>query len=349
MTNWMLYGAYGYSGKLIVAEAIKRGHKPIIAGRDAQKLAQLASETGLESRAFSLDDTDAIHTALADVDIMLHAAGPFIHTSNPMIRACLHTNTHYLDITGEVPVFENTFTYDERAKDAGIVLISGVGFDVVPTDCMARFIAEKIPDAHTLEIAFAAISKASAGTTKSAVELIDMGGFVRRDGVLTSHALGDGARQVRFNDKARDVMPITWGDLSTAFRTTEIPNITTYMAFPKPVITMSRWFGGIFKVVMSSRMVKNAALWLVDKTVDGPDDASRVRGSSHVWVCAKNDSRRVEAWLETSEGYTFTAGASVRVVEKLAEMSLTGATTPALAFGADFVLEIPGSERFEQL
>ncbi|MEQ8676456.1 MAG: saccharopine dehydrogenase NADP-binding domain-containing protein [Aggregatilineales bacterium] len=355
MANWMIYGAYGYTGILVIEEAIKRGHRPMLAGRSEAKLQPLATRYDLPYRAFALNDSDAIAAELHDIDILYHAAGPFIYTSDPMIRACLQSKTHYVDITGEIPVFENTFSYDQQAHEAGIALISGVGFDVIPTDCMARYIADKTPNATHLDIAIAAISKTSAGTAKSGIELADGGGQVRRDGELQPFPFGQGARKIRFNDRERRVMPIPWGDLATAYRTTGIPNITTYMAFPAALIALSRLTGGMIPYVMSSRTVKNGLLWMVDKVVKGPDENARKSAKSFVWVRATDDAGNInEAWLETLEGYDFTAVAGVRVIEAMlqgieSQTPIIGATTPALAFGADFVLDLPKTQRFDHL
>ncbi|KAB2863717.1 MAG: NAD(P)H-binding protein, partial [Anaerolineae bacterium] len=134
--RWILYGAYGYTGELVAEEALKRGHTPILAGRSAEKLIPLAERLGLEYRVFSLDDTPALKNALADVDLVFHAAGPFIYTASPMLDACIETGTHYVDITGEILVFRKTFKRDEAARQKNIALISGVGFDIIPTDCL---------------------------------------------------------------------------------------------------------------------------------------------------------------------------------------------------------------------
>ncbi|MEO1644032.1 MAG: NAD(P)H-binding protein, partial [Chloroflexota bacterium] len=109
---WMIYGATGYTGQLVVAEAVARGHRPLLAGRNPEKLATLADTYDLDFVAFQLNDPTVIAEAIADMDVVYHAAGPFVYTSEPMIRACLATHTHYLDITGEIDVFEQTFRYD---------------------------------------------------------------------------------------------------------------------------------------------------------------------------------------------------------------------------------------------
>ncbi|HIA00650.1 MAG TPA: NAD-dependent epimerase/dehydratase family protein, partial [Myxococcales bacterium] len=167
-TSWMIYGAYGYTGELIARHAVEQGERPILAGRNAERISALATELGLESVAFSLDDTDALNAEVAKVDAVVHAAGPFSHTSKPMVKACLAGGTHYLDITGEIVVFNATFKAHQKAVDAGVVLLPGVGFDVIPTDCMAAILKQELPDATELDLAFAGLGGVSQGMLRTA-------------------------------------------------------------------------------------------------------------------------------------------------------------------------------------
>jgi saccharopine dehydrogenase (NAD+, L-lysine-forming) len=146
--TWMIYGANGYTGELIAREAISRGHKPVLAGRHAPALHRLTAELTLERRVFNLEDTNAMIRALEGIDAVVHAAGPFVHTSRPMVDACLRTRTHYLDITGEIAVFEAIMARNGEARNTGVALIPGVGFDVVPSDCLAAMLATRMPDAN---------------------------------------------------------------------------------------------------------------------------------------------------------------------------------------------------------
>ncbi len=348
--RWLLYGASGYTGRLIAEEAVRRGHRPVLAGRSHEKLEPLASALGLEVRTASLDDARSLAAALEGLPLVLHAAGPFIHTSEPMIQACLAAGAHYLDITGEVPVFENTFRHDEEAKARHVTLMSGVGFDVVPSDCLARYVAEKVPGASELDIAIAAISQASAGTTKSALLQLHEGGKVRRGGVLQTYPMGEGARRQRFLDKERTVLPVPWGDLATAWRTTGIPDITTYMAFPTSQARAMRWGFPVMRRALKVETLRDMMLKMVESRVKGPDEQLRRSGRSQLWAQARaSDGRHAQAWLEVAEGYHFTALAAVRAIEALPVKPLPGAWTPAGAFGADFVLGIEGSRREDTL
>ncbi len=348
--RWLLYGAYGFTGELIAEEAVRRGHRPTLAGRSRSKLEPLAKRLRLPMVAVELDDPAALRNAIDGHALVLHAAGPFVHTALPMLRACLEVGAHYLDITGEIPVFEQTFAHDRQARERDLALISGVGFDVVPTDCMARYVGERVKDARALELAFDAVGSPSAGTTLSALEGLPRGGLVRRGGMLVPWPLGRGVRTVRFIGGERTVVPIPWGDLVTAFHTTGIPDITTYMAMPPKKAAALRVVGPGLQLALRSRRVRQALSALVRRRVSGPDPEQRRRGRSRVWARAENEQGEfAEAWLETLEGYDFTAKSGVRAVEKTLEVRPRGATTPARAFGADFVLEIEGTRRLDAL
>ncbi|HET9451248.1 MAG TPA: saccharopine dehydrogenase NADP-binding domain-containing protein, partial [Aggregicoccus sp.] len=211
--RWMLYGAAGYTGTLLAEEAVLRGHRPVLAGRRRERLLPLSERLGLEAVGVPLDDAAALRGAVEGCALVLHAAGPFVRTSRPMLRACLDAGAHYLDITGELPVFENTFRHHGEALERAVTLMSGVGFDVVPTDCLALHVAERVPGARELELAFAAIDHPSAGTLKTTLESLPAGGRVRRNGVLRAWPMGQGMKRVRFSDRTRTVVAVPWADL----------------------------------------------------------------------------------------------------------------------------------------
>src|SRR6185503_5007209 len=150
------------------------------------KVAQLAQSLGLEHRAFGLESPAEVAAGLEGMGLVLHCAGPFSATAAPMMDGCLATKVHYLDIPGEIDVLELAQTLTVRAKQAGVVLCPGVGFDVIPTDCVATALKEALPDATHLSLGFETRSGFSPGTAKTAVEGLPQGGRVRRDGKIVS-------------------------------------------------------------------------------------------------------------------------------------------------------------------
>ncbi len=336
---------------------MRRGHRPLLAGRSADKVRPIAERHGLDYVAFDLSDASALLKALEKVELVFHAAGPFIDTSDTMVRACLATNTSYIDVTGEVPVFANTYGYHEAAQKKRVLLLSGAGFDVVPTDCLANHVAAQVPGATRLEIAISGMASLSPGTMKSMFDGALNGGLVRRGGKLVPMPMGKATRKVRFVDRERRVLAIPWGDLESAYRSTGIRNITTYMTFPKSLIKASAatWpltavATPLLRGVLGRPRIKQAIQRSLESRAAGPDEQTRRSGRSQVWARASDgESRSAEGWLETVEGYAFTAVSGVRCVEKTLAERPAGALTPAQAFGKDFVLELDGTRRFDTL
>lgn len=356
-SGFMIYGAYGYTGELIARQAVARGHRPLLAGRRREKLEALARELDLPSVSLSLDDADALREALARVDVVCHAAGPFVHTSAPMVEACLAAQTSYIDITGEIAALRSVFARHAEAERRGITLLPGAGFDVVPSDCLARYVADALPGATDLEIAFAVLGRPSAGTAKASLEGASRGNFVRRAGELTAIAWGEGVHSVRFSDRSRAVLPIPWGDLETAYRSTRIPNITTCMAVPETAARLLSLAHPVTRRVMPALMatlnaprLRGVVLGAIERYVDNPDAVARGAGRAYLWARASvGDGHAREAWLDTVDGYALTAESVVLALERVARDRPLGALTPAQAFGPDFVLEIGGSVRHDQI
>ena len=345
---WILYGANGYTGELVARLAASRGHRPILAGRRADAVCALAEEMGLERRLFSLDDSGRLDEGLEGMDLVLHCAGPFSRTSRPMVDACLRTGTHYLDVTGAVAVFEALATRDGEARAAGVALLPGCGFDVVPTDCLAAHLARRLPTARRLAVGFDALGRISRGTALTAIEGLGRNGLVRRGGVLTPVPVAWKTRTIDFGRGPRRAMTIPWGDVSTAWHSTRIPDIEAYWAAPawlRAFARSTRWMGGLFATGPVQRLLQARA-----RARSGPSEEERRRGRAFVWAEAEDDAGgHVTSRLVTPEGYAFTALSALTVVEHvLAGHGRPGFRTPSLAFGPDFVLGIAGVTRTDE-
>ena len=230
--NFLIYGANGYTGELVLRYAVERGLKPLIAGRNASKIEALALNFDVDFRVFSLSETAKLDAALSEVDFVIHCAGPFSLTSEPMVEACLRMGKHYTDITGEISVFEAMAARDEEAKKAGIMLMPGVGFDVVPSDCLARHLKNRLPSATALTLAFYGMGKISHGTQATMTMNAGQGGAIRRNGEITRVPAAWKTREIDFGEVKKTGVTIPWGDISTAFYSTGIPNIEVYAVVP---------------------------------------------------------------------------------------------------------------------
>lgn len=334
---FLLYGANGYTGRIIAELARERGLLPILAGRAADKVRPLAERLGLPWRAFGVERPD-----LRDVKLVLLCAGPFSATSRPMVDACLRAGAHYLDITGEFQVFEAVLERDAEARERGVVLLPGVGFDVVPSDCLAALLKERLPSATRLELAFAALGRASPGTLKTTLESLPRGGVVRRGGKLVPVPAAYEVREIPFADKTRSAMSVPWGDVATAFRSTGIPDITVFMAANPAVIRAAR-LGSVAAPLLGFPPLQRFLKSRIERTVRGPDAAERAAGASQLWGRASDADRSVEMTLSAPEGYALTADAAVECVERvLGGTPKPGAWTPSLAFGSGFAGSLPG-------
>jgi len=339
----LLYGANGYTGRLILEAALRTGIETTIAGRRAEALEPLAKAHGVDMRVFPLEDPARIAEEISPFGVLLLAAGPFSATSARSFEACVRARTSYLDITGEIDVFEALFARDADARAAGIAVLPGVGFDVVPTDCLAAQLAAALPGATRLELAFRG-GKVSVGTTKTMIEGIPKGGRARVNGALVKVPLAWKTLTVPFPDKPRTAVTIPWGDVATAYRSTGIPNVETYLTMsPAGIASLrrARLFAPLAGLAPVQAFLKARAA----RTVRGPDEGERKKDRSVVWGrVTASDGRSLEGLLETLEGYTLTAETSVRAARHvLAGDVARGVLTPSLAFGPRFVEEVPGT------
>ena len=347
MSNFLIYGSYGYTGQLIVDEALKNGLRPILAGRNEKLLRTQAQIHNLDCRAFALNETEKLDSALLEVDAVLHCAGPFVHTYGQMAEACLRTQRHYVDISGEIPGFEVLAAMDKLAKEADIMLLPGGGFDVVPSDCLAAHLKQRLPAATHLRLFVRGIGAGvSRGTAKSAVENMHRQGMIRRDKRLVQVPPAWNVREQDFGRGYTKVVSVGWGDVSTAYHSTGIPNIETYFAFSESVMNLMR-FMRVMGPWLYNRPVKGILKSLVNVFVKGPEAEKRKRATAIFIGEATNQSGgRVVTKLTTPEGYTCTALTTVEIMKRILKGDFkTGFQTPSMAYGANFITEFRGVKR----
>jgi short subunit dehydrogenase-like uncharacterized protein len=349
MTSYLLYGANGYTGRLIAREAVVRGQRPVLAGRNAEAVSALASQLGLEHRVFALEDAAATRAGLEGMTAVLHCAGPFAHTAGPMVDSCLEARVHYLDITGEISVFEMLAARDTEAMAAGIMLLPGAGFDVVPSDCLAAHLHRRLPEANRLALGFHGVGRFSRGTATTIVENLHAGGVIRKGGVLTSVPAAWQTRDIDFGQGPRLAVTIPWGDVSTAYRSTGIGDIEVYTATSRGQLRMMRLSRHLGWALRSS-FVQGLLKRRIRAGPPGPTDEERAKGKTYLWgEVSDSAGNRAVSRLRGPEGYTFTMLTALAAVTRvLAGDAPPGYQTPSLAYGPDFVLEVPGVERTDE-
>lgn len=345
--TWIIYGSYGYTGRLIAEKAVNSHTNVILSGRNEEKLKKQSEKLGLPYHTADLSDPAKMDRLLKDADLVIHCAGPFIHTWKPMLDACIRNSCHYLDITGEIPVFEGIKARNGEIEAAGIMAMPGTGFDVVPTDCLALYLKNKLPDADSLELAFMGLGGGvSHGTAQTMAENLGRGGAIRKNGKIKSVPAAWRTRTIDFGSKTRTAASIPWGDVSTAHFTTGIENIIVYTAMKESAIRwlkLSNWIAPVLRL----EAIRSFAKKQIGKKVTGPDQKAREEGKSYIWGEIKNESGEiVTARQVTPEGYRLTALSSLHIAKKVSEGNFKpGYQTPASAYDEDLILEIEGTER----
>src|SRR6056297_560676 len=342
----IIYGSYGYTGRLISELASKSSSNVLLAGRNRDRLENQAEKLGLPFFAANLDRSDDLDRLMANASVVIHCAGPFHQTWKPILDACIRNNCHYLDITGEIDVFEGIKSRDDEITEAGIMAMPGTGFDVVPTDCMALYMKKKLPDAVNLELAFMGLGGGiSHGTAQTMADNLGSGSLIRENGIIKQVPAAYKVKEINFGRGVKTAASIPWGDVSTAHFTTGIPNIIVYTAMKNSAVRMlklSSYLGAVLRLSIVKSFIKK---W-IGKNVDGPDKESREEGISVIWGRVENNNgQSVEARLITQEGYALTAESALLIARKITAVNyLTGYQTPASVYSEGFILEIDKSE-----
>jgi short subunit dehydrogenase-like uncharacterized protein len=309
----MIYGATGYTGRL----------------------AARGGELGLGYRVARLEDAESLDAALHDVDAVLHTAGPFSHTWRPMAEACLRTRTHYLDISGEIPVIESLRLRDAEARERGVMLMPAVGFDVVPSDCLGAHLARRLPGACRLRFGYRGLGYATPGSAKT---LVEQAGYavVRRGGAITQVPPGALQRHFDYGDGASPSINISWGDVATAYYTTGIPNVEVYFettVLLQGILTANRYFGPLAQG--DSRHGEPGAH---TGGARGSRDDHRGRGrgrQGEPGALADAHARGLQL-----HGGDRARGRRASPLRRL-RGRIVGFQTPARVYGADFALSLP--------
>ncbi len=342
----IIYGSYGYTGQLIADECKANGLDVLLSGRNAEALKKQSSSTGFPFEAVDIENKTALLLLLEKGSMVVHAAGPFQFTAKAMAEACLQTKKHYTDITGEIGVFEMMAKLNDQAKAVGITIMPGTGFDVVPSDCLAAHLKNRLPSATHLQLAFASNKGGlSRGTSKTMVEGMGLGGAIRKNGKIIPVPLHEGIKEIDYGPFKLPSIRIPWGDVSTSFYSTGIGNIEVFRGADKGLIkqvNMSQYLNWLLRM----RFVKNYLINQIDKKPAGPNEERRSKAKMFLWGKVWDGTQEKISLLETIEGYTLTAKTSVLIAQKIISGDFRpGFQTPSSAYGADLIMKVGGSNR----
>lgn len=335
----MVYGANGYSAKLIIEEFLSRDIKPILAGRNEKSIKSLAESFNCQFNIFDLTNPDLIDEALEGTNTLLNCAGPFIFTAKELIESCLRTKTNYLDITGEIPVLHLAFSFSQKAKEAGIVILPSVGFDIIPTDCLAKRLHEKMTDTTTLRLGlYNQGGGISRGTSLTSLEFLGGQGRIRKNGNVIDSPIGEHAIEVSLDDFSFRGISIPWGDVYSAYHSTGISNIIVYMGVSNIIFASRRILKKILKL-FSIKLIKKITAFMIKNFVSGPSSSKRNSTFTCVWGRVENESGKIhEEVYQVMEGYNLTAKGSVESVLRVMNNEVAAGTfTPSLAFGSSYL------------
>ncbi|QGZ31075.1 saccharopine dehydrogenase family protein [Stutzerimonas stutzeri] len=320
MKTLMIYGATGYMGRMAAEYAVAQGLEIVIAGRSHDKLRVLAAQLDVPYRVFTPDARTA--ESLEGIGVLVNFAGPFVQTADALMRACIKAGVDYLDITAEINVYRLAERLGGEAAESGVMLLPGVGWDVVPTDCLAVYVARRVQDPQSLSIALQVAGSMSRGSAMSVSEIIGAGLLARIDGQLVATPDAQ-PRHFDFGDGLELCAPLSFGDLVTGWHSTGIPNISMFVHFsgePFPEGNLSQ-------------------------VPEGPDaqqrEAHRARAVAEVTGADGTVARSV---IETVNGYTYTPLAAVEAARRvMSGERRPGFETPAKLLGVGFAESIAGT------
>jgi short subunit dehydrogenase-like uncharacterized protein len=318
MKKLMIYGATGYTGRMAATYANEAGLKLVVAGRDGNPLAELAMTLEAESRVFVLDYDEDIARALRGVAVLLNCAGPFHRTAQPLMRACIASGVHYLDIAAELDSYRLAEEFDAQARSAGVMLLPGSGGSVAMLGCLARHVVKRVSDPQSIGIALHVSGSMSRGSALSATE--NMTECLAR---VSGHLVKRNPEAVRDFDFGRgpvSCFPVTLPDLVTIWKDTKVRNIETYVhvsgdAFPQGDLAT---------------------------LADGPTAEQREQNRYQVAVEVAGIDRDIHrAVLDTVNGYTFTPMAAAKAAQRVLQgEARPGFQTPAGIFTEYFASSI---------
>ena len=341
-SNLLIYGVSGYRGGLVSRLAAAAGLPHLAAGRDLEMVTAHADPLLLPSRTFSLSDPAKVDRALGDVAVVLNAAGPFDETAAPLAEACLRGGAHYLDLAGEAAELEALRHLDARAREAGVMLLPGVGFANLPADALAARLKRRLPPAVRLRLAV----EAEGGVSRAALQALFRnlrrgGGVRRRGGELVAARAGEERLVLDLGGGRRVAVTDPWrAELVSAWWSAVYPDVDTYTVQPAALRWLMRArLASPARALLAARPGQALLRRVLARRACGPAEPALAASATRIWAQAEDATgNRVTARLRGPHADLFGARTALWVVERvLAGRVRVGVQTPVTAYGPDLL------------
>jgi len=319
----LIYGAAGYTGKIIAVRAKELNLDFEIAGRDTQQTRKLAEELGVDYHIFDVDTDYAWQKALQDKQVLINAAGPFKFTAGQAMRACLKAGVHYLDISAELETYRLAEALDNEAKATGIQLISGAGL-FVSYDALVVHLSKMVAEPEYLKVGFRHYGGFSKGSVLSSKHIADLGILIRRNGHLIDYP--DAKSKIfSFGNEEVECMPTPLGGIILSYKSTGIPNIEEFFSLKLPASELSDL--------------------TLESLPDGPSKDERASGRNGIAAeLTGRDGKVVKAWVDAPSGYDLTPLSVVAVAHRILNDDFKiGYQSPGSAYGEAILKDIPNT------
>jgi len=323
----LIYGASGYTGKIIAARAKQLNIDFEIAGREPDKTRRLAEELAVDYHIFDVDTEYAWTKALEGKTVLINAAGPFKFTAEQAMKACLNAGVHYLDISAELDTYRLAQSLDKEAHEVGIQLISGAGL-FVSYDALVVHLSKLVAEPQYLKVGFRHYGGFSRGSVLSSKNIADLGILIRRNGEIIYNP-DPQSKMFSFGQEEVECIPTPLGGIILSYKSTGVPNIEEFFSLKLPAIQLQD---------LTS-----------ENLPDGPTKEERAAGRNGISAeLTSKDGKVVKAYVDAPSGYDLTPLSVVAVAHRILNGDFkVGYQSPGSAYGEDIINDIPDTYLIE--
>jgi short subunit dehydrogenase-like uncharacterized protein len=339
----VLFGATGYTGRLVAEAMVERGLRPVLAARGRDRLEALAAELGgLETALADVSDPASVRALVERGDVLVTTVGPFARWGAPAAAAASSAGAHYLDSTGEPAFIREVFErYGRAAEQSGAAMLTAFGYDWVPGNLAGGLALKRAgQDAVRVDVGYFLTGRASmsGGTMASSVGALADPSFSFRDGRVQTERGAKRVRSFQIGSKKRDAISVGTSEHFALPRfAPQLREVNTYLGWFGPLSRPMQAMSIGTRLPGASKLLKSVGERFVKGSTGGPDAEARAKGGSHIVAIAYDSAGRelAEAHLTGVDGYTFTGRILAWGAQRAAEGGLqaSGALGPVDGFG----------------